>query len=175
MKPLQFFILVLPCFLFSQIREINKINEDISNEISKIENSDIKRKQKNQKIDSLQNIRFEKYNILIKYFNENPNKQYYLKKVDSTKKTEPFRESYLKLFDKKYLSKPNKSYSANLKFSLTPEGNLTNVTAEGTDQEFNTLSIITLYKLLKDQEPYITNKSKVLKTTQTFNLPIKID
>lgn len=175
MKLLQLVILFFSCLLISQIREINTINNDINSEIAKIESSDFNRKTRNLKIDSLHNIRFEKYAALIQYFNAHPEKQYYLKKADSTRKLDSFRESYLKLFDKKYLPNPNRPYSTNLKFSLTPEGNLIDVSAEGKDEKFSILSMITLYKLLREFEPYIADKSKVIDKVQTFILPIQID
>jgi|GEM_PF-4895807 len=165
---------LFPSFMFSQIREINKIDNEINTQIETIKKEELKKKILNKKIDSLNEIRFHKYDELIKYYNKNSDKQYFLNKADSLRKPKPFRESLIKNINKSYLNTNQNSFSTILNFTITPDGKLQNVNATGENSEFNTLSIIALYKLLTEFEPFYPDKSKVLKNNQSFNLPIKL-
>ena len=99
-KKYLFTFFLFPLLSFSQIREINSIDTEINTQIGLIKNKNLNKKISNKKIDSLNDLRFQKYNTLIKYFNENPDKQYFMHSSDPNRKLQPFRESYQKILIK---------------------------------------------------------------------------
>ena len=175
LKKYFFTFFFFPTLLFSQIREINNIDTEINTQIELMKKKNLKKKIFNKKIDSLNDLRFKKYNTLIKYFNENPDKQYFLNSSDPNRKAQSFRESYQKNIDKICLKSDQSPFSTILNFTLTPNGKILNVSANGTNPDFNSLSIIALYKLLTEFEPHYPDKTKISQKNQILNLPVKFN